>query len=88
MHVDVAFRSLNKYGEELCGDNVRIARTANSTIAVLADGLGSGVKANILSTLTSTIVSTMLEMCIRDRHLLLQNNSPNRCPEQWLKWHL
>ena len=60
IHLESAWKSLNKTGEELCGDKVMIKRNKDSFVMVLADGLGSGVKANILSTLTSTIISEMV----------------------------
>lgn len=69
---DIGYRSINHEGELLCGDHIDVVNTnENSTIVVLADGLGSGVKASILSTLTSKIISTMmaeglsLEDCVK-----------------------
>ena len=59
---DIGYMSLNHDGENLCGDHVEMVETEDkpSTVIVLDDGVGSGVKTSILSTLTSKIISTMI----------------------------
>jgi serine phosphatase RsbU (regulator of sigma subunit) len=61
LHFDIAHVQLNKHGEELCGDSIRRLEAPDGVIVAMSDGLGSGVKANILSSLTVTIASRMLE---------------------------
>jgi len=59
--VDVATRQFSKKGEDICGDAVKVSQTPDSTIIVMSDGLGSGVKANVLATLTVERASGLFE---------------------------
>ncbi len=61
MYLDVQYRQRQKAGEELCGDSIAVHRGDDETVLVLADGLGSGVKANILATLTQKIALTLVK---------------------------
>jgi hypothetical protein len=60
--IEYGYLSINHKGEELCGDHVQVSYGQDGSLTlVLADGLGSGVEASILSTLTSTMLSKMIE---------------------------
>ena len=59
LYTDTGCVSLTKAGEQLCGDRVVFTNNEDTAICVLADGLGSGVKANILATLTAQILATL-----------------------------
>jgi hypothetical protein len=61
VYYEWGIRQANKRKEELCGDSVVISRQLDSVTMALSDGLGSGVKANILATLTTRIAIHMLE---------------------------
>ena len=54
-------KQLHRNGEELCGDSFAVSLHSASVTLALSDGLGSGVKANILSTLTTRIAMHLLE---------------------------
>jgi hypothetical protein len=59
--VDVSTRQFYKKGEDICGDAYKVVRTPDSTIIVVSDGLGSGVKANVLATLTVEITGGLFQ---------------------------
>jgi serine/threonine protein phosphatase PrpC len=54
---DLGFKQHQKHGQDICGDAFKYEKLLdeNRIIAVLSDGLGSGVKANILASMTATM---------------------------------
>ncbi len=55
--IEVGHAQLQKHGERAAGDTIRLRRIPEEerAVVVLSDGLGSGVKAGVLSALTSTM---------------------------------
>ncbi|MDR0796708.1 MAG: SpoIIE family protein phosphatase [Tannerella sp.] len=56
-HAEVGYYQINHEGEKICGDVFLFKRIPeeNRIICVLSDGIGHGVRANVLATLTATI---------------------------------
>lgn len=97
--VEVAWDSLSKHGEELCGDWIKVTSTDDTLSIVLSDGLGSGVKVNILSTLTAEIASKMFErgatvdqvietLCGFASCERLRSSPDRPAAESWIDWQL
>ncbi|MGL4595817.1 MAG: SpoIIE family protein phosphatase [Thermoguttaceae bacterium] len=56
LFIDLGFTQCFKDREDICGDAFKFQKTDDGrVIAVLSDGLGSGVKANILASMTATM---------------------------------
>jgi hypothetical protein len=55
--IDIKYKQLMKYGQRVFGDTFQYhrIREEDRLIVILSDGLGSGIKANVLSTLTATM---------------------------------
>ncbi|MDP3914807.1 MAG: SpoIIE family protein phosphatase [Bacteroidota bacterium] len=56
-HIEVDVHQLNHHGQVVCGDvfHSRLISAEGRTILVLSDGIGHGVKANVLATLTASM---------------------------------
>lgn len=61
IYVDVDYYASSKYGEQISGDVFLISRNRekHQIVCTLSDGLGSGVKANVLASLTAHMAHKM-----------------------------
>ena len=57
---EIHYAQKNKAGEEVCGDTIKYKKSELKTVVSVSDGLGSGIKASILSTLTASMSTTMV----------------------------
>lgn len=63
LYIEVHCQQKNHDGERICGDvfrSVRI-REEKRIVAILSDGMGHGVKANVLATLTATMMLNFIK---------------------------
>ncbi|MEG2666193.1 MAG: SpoIIE family protein phosphatase, partial [Bacteroidales bacterium] len=57
LFIEIAHHHENKHGKVVCGDTFLSRKISgdNRYVAVLSDGLGSGIKASVLSTMTASM---------------------------------
>jgi len=69
LFIDTGYSQCTKRGQEICGDAISFKRLPEEErfIAVMSDGLGSGVKASILALMTTTMA---LRFVAEDRDIL------------------
>lgn len=60
MKFDVGISGIAKYREEVTGDTPEVIKAKDSITIILSDGLGSGIKASILSILTTKIAAGLI----------------------------
>ena len=81
MFIDIYCSKMKKYSKNAYGDYFVSKRTPDEArlIAVLSDGLGSGIKANILSCMTATMLLRFIEeqqIFIRKAAEIIMNSLP------------
>jgi Stage II sporulation protein E (SpoIIE) len=61
--IDIGMDSQSKWGQKVCGDTLLAKHIPEQgrVVAILSDGLGSGIKASVLSTLTASMALKYLE---------------------------
>ncbi len=83
-YVEVFFSSVNKKKQTVCGDLVAVERSVGSTCLIVADGMGSGIKANIAAQLTVSRLRELLRLgySLRDAfRIIVQSLSDARGSE-------
>ncbi|MBR3675687.1 MAG: SpoIIE family protein phosphatase [Alphaproteobacteria bacterium] len=80
MFIDIDCAQIKKFGQNAFGDYFISKRSDNQKrlIAVLSDGLGSGIKANILSCMTATMLARFIEedISIRKAAQIIMDSLP------------
>lgn len=63
LFIEMEATQFTKTGQAACGDDVKLLtiERENRSLAVLSDGLGSGIKANVLATMTTTMALRFMQ---------------------------
>lgn len=68
LHVEINTKQMSKKNNLVCGDIVQVHRDKISTVVVISDGLGSGIKANIAAQICVSRIIELIKEGFSIRH--------------------